>query len=66
MSTATDITKLAPMANEVIAVLPCTATEDTTSFTDHVINTVTGEATCAACSSVQVLEPADIEILLED
>lgn len=69
MSTSTkptDLRKLAPMANEVLAVLPCTASENTTSFTDHVINTVSGEATCTVCSTVQVLEPADIETLLED
>lgn len=66
MSTATKIHKLAPMANEVLAVLPCTATEDTTDFTDHVVNTVSGEATCTVCSAVQVLEPSDIETLLED
>jgi hypothetical protein len=66
MSTATDLTKLAPMASEVLAVLPCTASEDTTDFTDHLVNTVTGEAACAVCSTVQVLEAADIETLLED
>ena len=63
MSTATDLTKLAPMADEVIAVLPCSRT---TSHTDHVVNTVTGEATCTSCAAIQVLEPSEVDELLED
>lgn len=62
MSAATDIATLAPMANEVIAFLPCSAT---TSETDHVVNTVTGEAVCV-CGAIQVLEPAEVDELLED
>jgi hypothetical protein len=62
MSTAT-ISKLAPMADEVIAVLPCSRT---TSETDHVVNTVTGEAACTACGALQVVEPSEIAELLED
>ena len=63
MSTATDLTRLAPMASEVLAFLPCSRT---TSHTDHVVNTLTGEAVCTSCAAVQVLEPSDIETLLED
>lgn len=66
MSTATkptDLRKLAPMANEVLAVLPCSRT---TSHTDHVVNTITGEAVCTSCAAVQVLEPSEIDTLLED
>lgn len=63
MSSATDIRTLAPMADEVIAVLPCART---TSHTDHVVNTVTGEAVCTSCAQLQVLEPSEIDSLLED
>lgn len=59
----TDLKKLAPMASEVIAFLPCSAS---TSETDHLVNTVTGIATCTACAAQQELEPAEVDELLED
>jgi hypothetical protein len=63
MSTATDISKLAPMAHELIAVLPCSRT---TSRTDHVVNTITGEAVCTLCAALSVLDDCEITELLED
>ncbi len=56
------------MSTDVLTSRPCAedCTEGVETTTDHVVNTVTGEACCTVCAQIEVLDLADLLSILED
>ena len=48
----------------ILASLTCSATLN--PFTDHEVDTRSGEATCCVCAATHTVDPDDLLALLED